>query len=526
VIDDHVDVIGFHASPLSPEPVANCGNHVLEDGEECDDGNAVAQDGCSPACRNEYCGDGIVQTLLGEVCEGHRSYTCQTPVGYNGTTRCTGCDYSPCAPTEWCGDGIVQAAAGEQCDGAQVSDCTIDGYGGTRSCQACAWGACVAREFCGDGIVQTAAGEQCDGGNMNGLTCGQAGFYGGNLSCSSTCQPVTTSCTTAPSECTPGPNPWVDHATPPVGGAPLLTDYYDGSGAVYHPGLDKIVFIRQQGWSIMDRDGSNQKHLQTCTYHDIEAVTVADPQSHHVFIASEAENKIIELDLDVLMAIGSPTWPTDCTDEGKLREFTLTDLPRSGSLGFEGLTFIPIEGHPEGGVFYAATQYCSLIAPCIYIYDIPIKTGTGDGSYTSIGTLNLLMNETAELYYDKKQDILYAVTDNAGDFIRRRRPDGSIIVSLPLDLPVPESAGGYSGTEGMTIAGCQMYITEDETGKVLRYPFQTAGTCWDGIQDQDERCTDVGEICGNFTWGRETSCNDSLDNDCDGLIDGADQDCW
>jgi cysteine-rich repeat protein len=34
-------------------PVAVCGNRVKETGEQCDDGNVMAGDGCSPTCTIE-----------------------------------------------------------------------------------------------------------------------------------------------------------------------------------------------------------------------------------------------------------------------------------------------------------------------------------------------------------------------------------------------------------------------------------------------------------------------------------------
>ena len=46
---------------------AVCGNGKVEVGEQCDDGNHVACDGCAPTCRLERCGDGIAE--CGEECD-------------------------------------------------------------------------------------------------------------------------------------------------------------------------------------------------------------------------------------------------------------------------------------------------------------------------------------------------------------------------------------------------------------------------------------------------------------------------
>ncbi|MCB9851929.1 MAG: PQQ-dependent sugar dehydrogenase [Phycisphaerales bacterium] len=50
-----------------PPPV--CGNNIVENGEQCDDGNTQAGDGCSPTCQNEIpvCGNNLVD--VGEECD-------------------------------------------------------------------------------------------------------------------------------------------------------------------------------------------------------------------------------------------------------------------------------------------------------------------------------------------------------------------------------------------------------------------------------------------------------------------------
>jgi cysteine-rich repeat protein len=46
---------------------SDCGNGALDAGEECDDGNAINDDGCTNACSLPTCGDGVVQE--GEDCD-------------------------------------------------------------------------------------------------------------------------------------------------------------------------------------------------------------------------------------------------------------------------------------------------------------------------------------------------------------------------------------------------------------------------------------------------------------------------
>lgn len=47
-----------------------CGDGRVRFPEECDDGNARADDRCTADCRSAVCGDGIVQPVLAELCDG------------------------------------------------------------------------------------------------------------------------------------------------------------------------------------------------------------------------------------------------------------------------------------------------------------------------------------------------------------------------------------------------------------------------------------------------------------------------
>ncbi len=53
------------AVPTPPEPF--CGDGIVDDGEECDDGNSDNLDDCRNDCTLPFCGDGIVD--LGEECD-------------------------------------------------------------------------------------------------------------------------------------------------------------------------------------------------------------------------------------------------------------------------------------------------------------------------------------------------------------------------------------------------------------------------------------------------------------------------
>jgi cysteine-rich repeat protein len=59
-----------------PAPSATCGNAIVDPGEECDDGNNAASDGCAPDCKKEVvgpqCGNGKIDA--GEECDDGNAF--------------------------------------------------------------------------------------------------------------------------------------------------------------------------------------------------------------------------------------------------------------------------------------------------------------------------------------------------------------------------------------------------------------------------------------------------------------------
>ncbi len=109
----------------------NCGDGVVETGEQCDDGNTTSGDGCDRFCQTEFCGDGVINNV---------TETCEPP----GTATC---DDSCIARAPTCGDGFVTAP--ETCEPPGSATCNET---------------CVARtQVCGDNFVT--APETCDDGN-------------------------------------------------------------------------------------------------------------------------------------------------------------------------------------------------------------------------------------------------------------------------------------------------------------------------------------------------------------------------
>ena len=150
-----------------PVSVAECGNGVVEKGEECDAGDDNGRvfcdygeercELCSLSCELEqgivsYCGDGLIDSLEGE--------TCDDGAIFNGNYA--HCNASCSGPSRYCGDGHIDEDEGEICDDGTDNQA----YG---HCNAWCDG---PAPYCGDGSVDVLEGEACDdGNNEDGDSC-------------------------------------------------------------------------------------------------------------------------------------------------------------------------------------------------------------------------------------------------------------------------------------------------------------------------------------------------------------------
>lgn len=104
-------------------PVGFCGDGVMNEGEDCDDGNDSDNDSCTNVCRRNVCGDGAMQTGVEECDYGsaNGSTTCRADYGSTCASCSTTCR-QVASSGGYCGNEVKDGP--EQCDGTDLGAST------------------------------------------------------------------------------------------------------------------------------------------------------------------------------------------------------------------------------------------------------------------------------------------------------------------------------------------------------------------------------------------------------------------
>lgn len=160
-------------------PVSNCGNGIINSGEECDDNNTISGDGCSSTCAVELgyncqgtpsvceisgptCGDGVINGT--EECEGTNlnQQTCVNLGYFSGTLSCSSdCMFNKSQCIE----------SGGSCTGAEKLDCALQQgvcAGSQQTCTNSEWPGCDYTTITGYEKNETTCSDSLDN-DCNGL---------------------------------------------------------------------------------------------------------------------------------------------------------------------------------------------------------------------------------------------------------------------------------------------------------------------------------------------------------------------
>lgn len=239
--------------------------------------------------------------------------------------------------------------------------------------------------------------------------------------------------------------------TQPVNIGLQLPAAFETSGITWHPRLERYYLVGDEGnVASMDANGFLRSIAPLAA--DLEAVTIADAATNFIYIGTEVPNRIFEYNI----LTGFTT-----------RIFTLTPfMPSAANQGLEGLAFVPIPGHPEGGVFHASNQTDGRV----YVFSLPVKSSATSTTVTFISSYLPVPGRTdlADLCYDPLTGTLLGAYDN-NDRLTRFTTAGAVLNDwvLPGD-----------DQEAIALRNCELVVGRDAQKLVFKYrDFPSSAAC-------------------------------------------------
>ena len=227
-------------------------------------------------------------------------------------------------------------------------------------------------------------------------------------------------------------------------GSATLPGSFEPSGAVWHPLLQRLFLVSDSGVvASMQPDGTGLQ--MTVVPGDLEAVTYVDYADGRLYVGRENPDAILEYDL---------------ATQSVLRTFDLTAfMTGPANQGLEALTFVPIQGHAEGGEFWAGLQDTGEI----FRFELPIQSSATSSAVAFLGTFRAgpALEDLSGMHYDRVSATLYSIHDRFDTM----RASSGMGASLDGEWVLPGNA-----QEGLAMDGCgQLFLTEDVGPEVWAY---------------------------------------------------------
>jgi len=224
-------------------------------------------------------------------------------------------------------------------------------------------------------------------------------------------------------------------------------NFVQPSGICFHP-QRKTLFIVGDDGEIAEIKTDGTPVFNWKTPGDFEAITV-DPKTGLMYIVIEGEDVILEFDPEKWEI--TRRFPVNREYQGNPR-FLQKQTDRYDN-GIESLAFVPDEGHPEGGAFYAGNQEDP---SCIMEILVPLKSGRAKTAEAKIlRVLPIRITDPAAMYYEAATKRLNVVSD-ADNILIEITLSGEIVreYAFPGDM----QEGICTDPEGF------IYIAQDSGG--------------------------------------------------------------